>query len=145
MVPAHSRSFVRARYAEATETLEALLQMPYRVARRSSNHTYDTGLLATDLGRIRLQLRLSGEWIAKDHDGLAEMFRSTLAVVEADVTPRLTRAWSEPDSSRAAWTTASDDAIRAVTRWRRLSRMRFIPGRLLLAVLLRRWRSVPVA
>jgi hypothetical protein len=138
VVSAHSRGFVRARYAEATETLEALLQMPYRVARRSSNHTHDTGLLATDLGRIRLQLRLSGEWIAKDHDGLAEAFQSTLAIVEADVTPRLTRAWSAPDSSGAAWATASGDAIRAVTRWRRLSKMRFIPGRLLLAVFLKR-------
>lgn len=136
-VARYSRSFTRARYAEAAEALEALLQMPYRVARRTSNHTHETGVLATDLGRIRLQLQLSGEWIAADHRRLHEAFQATLALVEADVTPRLSEAWAAPASADAPHADADPEVARAVRRWKRASKLRFLPGRLLLPALVR--------
>jgi hypothetical protein len=134
---AQSRSFIRARYAEAAETLEALLQMPYRISRRTSNHTYETGLLATDLGRIRLQLRLSGEWMANDHPRLSEAFQATLAMVEAEVAPRLAEAWASPASSNAPFAEADPDVAAAVRRWKHTSKLRFLPGRVLLPLRLR--------
>jgi hypothetical protein len=129
---AQSRSFIRARYAEAAETLEALLQMPYRISRRTSNHTYETGLLATDLGRIRLQLKLSGEWMANDHPRLSRYFQETRALVEAEVSPRLTEAWASPASSNAPFAEADPAAVAAVRRWKRTAKLRFFPWSLLL-------------
>ncbi len=129
---AQSRSFIRARYAEAAETLDALLQMPYRISRRTSNHTYETGLLATELGRIRLQLKLSGEWMANDHPRLATSFQEVRTLVEAEVSPRLTEAWASPASSEAPFAEADPAVAAAVRRWKRTSRLRFFPLRLLL-------------
>ena len=134
----YSRSFTRARYAEAAEALEALLQMPYRIARRTSNHAHETGVIATDLGRIRLQLDLSGKWFANDHPLLAESYRATLALVEAEVAPRLAAAWAAPASADAPFADADPQVVSAVRRWQRTAKLRFFPGRLLLPVLLRR-------
>jgi hypothetical protein len=89
-------------------------------------------LLATDLGRIRLQLRLSGEWMANDHPRLSEAFQATLALVEAEVSPRLTEAWASPASSDAPFAAADPAVVAAVRRWKRTSKLRFFPWRVLL-------------
>ncbi len=135
-----SRRFARDRYSEATETLRALLQMPYRISRRRSNHAHEISVAATDLARIRHQLDLSARWIERNDASLGRAFRATLDAVETDVQPRLLEAWAHPNQTDGDWAHPSDHARGAVEAWRMCARMRFFPARLLLPAALRAHR-----
>ena len=129
-----SRDFARDRYAEATETLRALLRTPYRVGRRSSNHPHELSVAATNLARIRHQLDLSHAWMAADHPALGAAFEATIRHIEGVLRPRMEAAWSAADDD----TDPPDDLWRIVGSWQWCARLRFMPGRVLLRFALSR-------
>ena len=135
---ARSRDFARDRYAEATETLRALLRTPFRVARRSSNHAHELSVAATNLARIRHQLHLSATWIDADHPRLGAAFRATMDRVEGEVRPRIQTAWSSPDDAQGGWTEPPPEMWAIVKSWQACARLRFMPGRMLLPLALSR-------
>ena len=133
-----SRDFARDRYAEATETLRALLRSPYRVGRRSSNHPHELSVAATNLARIRHQLELSQAWMTADHPALGAAFESTIRRIEGELRPRMEAAWSAADTE----TDPPDELWEVVRSWQWCARLRFMPGRALLPFALSRHRRL---
>lgn len=83
----------RDRYAQASGTLVAWVEFPYRVRRRSSDDATTIAAL-TDLGHdLQERMACHQAWIATEHPALAARYSETRAIITGAVGPAIAEAW----------------------------------------------------
>lgn len=135
---AQTRERIRERYAASTEILAAWIELPYRIARRTSDDPTTLGSLATRGHDLQEDTANMLAWVASDSRVMGDLYTRVVTVVRRRCGSSAQSAWCRPSTATPSMMNVGSliegqhELIELLTAWARQAAIRVGASRVLL-------------